>query len=91
VPYRGTLRSTGYSDYLYFCQMLFAIRLGFNGGRRAKADYAKVAVDNFAPLYDKSVGFHRGLWVVDAFVKKNSGRGARATAACARTCTLSVL
>ena len=75
VPYRGTLRTSGYSDYLFFCAMYFAVRLGANGGRRATQDYEKLAVPNFAVVIDHTNGIHRGLWVVDAFVKKNSGRG----------------
>ena len=83
IPYRAynengeEYKSTGWSDYVYYSQMLFVIDLGSNAGRRGDQDYDKLATTNFAPIVDRDSERQEavGLWNVDAFVKKNSGRG----------------
>ena len=74
VPHRGEMDTTGYSDYLYFCGQLLALHIGANGGHRT-GDYAKLATTNFAVVEQVRSQRSVGLWNVDAFVKKNSGRG----------------
>ena len=73
APQRGELQTSGFSDYLYFEEMHFAIDVGSNAGQRGVEDYAKLAHNNFAEIVDKTDEL--GLWNVDAFVKKNTGRG----------------
>ena len=73
APHRGELQTSGFSDYLYFEEMAFAIDVGSNAGQRGVEDYAKLAHTNFAPIVDKTDEL--GLWNVDAFVKQHTGRG----------------
>ena len=74
VPHRGEMDTTGYSDYLYFCGQLLVLHIGANGGHRT-GDYAKLATTNVAVVEQLMSQRSVGLWNVDAFVKKNSGRG----------------
>ena len=78
VPHRGPMDTTGFSDYLWFTAQLTAVDIGANGGQRT-GDFATMATTNFEVIeeHPSSSSSPRtyGLWNVDAFVKKNSGRG----------------
>ena len=77
VPHRGPMDTTGFSDYLWFTAQLVAIGIGANGGQRT-GDFATMATTNFEVIEEhpsSSPARTYGLWNVDAFVKKNSGRG----------------
>ena len=74
-PHRGELDTSGFSDYLWFTCQLLAIDIGSNGGGHRASDYAKLAKTNFQIVQDATLNRQYGLWNVDAFIKKNSGRG----------------
>lgn len=87
MPYRGRslpkpgetegklFTSSGFSDYLYYSEMLHIIDIGGSGGKRGHQDYDKLAHTNFAEVVDRPSRRDVGIWHCDAFVKKNSGRG----------------